>query len=158
MQKKRRKFNSKRMASAKTFLSDVEKDAVVAAIREAELHTSGEIRVHIDDRCDQDAYDRALKVFQSLKMYKTPFRNAVLLYIAVKDKKFAIIGDEAIHRKVHADFWNTLLLRLKDDFSNQHFMEGISQCVHTIGLILSTHFPDIDQLDRNELPDDLSFE
>ncbi len=146
------------MASAKTFLSDVEKDAVVAAIREAELHTSGEIRVHIDDRCDQDAYDRALKVFQSLKMYKTPFRNAVLLYIAVKDKKFAIIGDEAIHMKVHPDFWNGLLQELKENFSNEHFMEGITRCVHTIGTTLSTHFPDIDQLDRNELPNDLSFE
>ncbi|MFN8237083.1 MAG: TPM domain-containing protein [Chitinophagales bacterium] len=146
------------MASAKTFLSDVEKDAVVAAIREAELHTSGEIRVHIDDRCDQDAYDRALKVFQSLKMYKTPFRNAVLLYIAVKDKKFAIIGDEAIHMKVHPDFWNVLLQELKENFSNEHFMEGITRCVHTIGTTLSTHFPDIDQLDRNELPNDLSFE
>ncbi|MBK9328014.1 MAG: TPM domain-containing protein [Sphingobacteriales bacterium] len=146
------------MASAKTFLSDVEKDTVVAAIREAELHTSGEIRVHIDDRCDQDAYDRALKVFQSLKMYKTPFRNGVLLYIAVKDKKFAIIGDEAIHQKVHPDFWDVVLGNLREDFSSQHFMEGIMKCVQTIGITLSTHFPDIDQLDRNDLPNDLSFE
>ena len=67
------------MASAKDFFNEAEKDAIVAAIRKAELHTSGEIRVHVDDRCDQEVYDRAVKVFQHLRMDTKPFRNAVLI-------------------------------------------------------------------------------
>jgi len=146
------------MASAKDFFNDTEKEAIVAAIRKVEIHTSGEIRVHIDDRCDKDAYDRAVNIFQFLKMDKTAFRNGVLIYIAVKDRKFAVIGDQAIHSKVDDDYWKTISAKLHDEFVEHHYAEGIIRAIETIGKTLTKYFPDVDELERNELPDDISFE
>ena len=146
------------MASAKDFLNDAEKDTVVSAIRTAEATTSGEIRVHIDDRCDEEVLDRAVKVFHHLRMDKTVFRNGVLIYIAVKDKQFAVIGDEAIHKKVDDDCWKNISHQLHTDFKNEQAHHGILKAIDTIGKTLSAYFPDIDKLDRNELPDDISFE
>lgn len=146
------------MASAKDFFNEAEKDAIVAAIRKAELHTSGEIRVHVDDRCDQEAYDRAIKVFQHLRMDTKPFRNAVLIYVAVKDRKFSIIGDEALHEKVGSDYWKLLTSQLHNDFVAGQYANGILKSIATIGNTLAKYFPDVDELDRNELPDDISFE
>lgn len=146
------------MASAKDFFSEAEKEAVVNAIRTAELHTSGEIRVHVDDRCDGDAYERAVKVFLHLNMDRKPFRNAVLIYVAVKDKKFSVIGDEAIHEKVGDTYWKTVSRQLHNDFKEGRFTQGILNSIQTIGQTLATYFPDVDELDRNNLPDDISFE
>lgn len=146
------------MASAKNFFTDSEKESIVAAIRKVEIHTSGEIRVHVDDRCDENAYDRAVKVFQYLKMDKTAFRNGVLIYIAVKDRKFAVIGDEAINKKVDTDFWSAITQKLHNDFVAQQFADGIIQAIKTVGDTLIKYFPDLDELERNDLPDDISFE
>lgn len=146
------------MASAKHFLTEAEKNSIVAAIRKAELHSSGEIRVHIDDRCDNDAYDRAVKVFQHLDMDKKIFRNAVLIYIAAKDRKFSVIGDEALHEKVGKDFWKNITEQLHNDFQMNNIGTGICNAIDTIGVALLKYFPAIDELDRNELPDDISYE
>lgn len=146
------------MASAKNFFNNEEKESIVATIRKMEIYTSGEIRVHIDDRCDNDAFDRAVKVFQYLKMDKTPFRNGVLIYIAVKDKKFAVIGDEAIYNKVDNDFWTSVTQNLHNDFVKQNFATGVINAIEMVGKTLIKYFPDVDELDRNELPNDISFE
>lgn len=146
------------MASAKDFFNDAEKDAIVSTIRKVELHTSGEIRVHIDDRCDEEAYDRAVNVFNYLHMDKTTFRNGVLIYIAVKDRKFAVIGDKAIDKKVDNDFWRNITQQLHNEFVEQHYSNGIINAIETIGKTLVKYFPDVDELDRNELQNDISFE
>jgi len=146
------------MASAKDFFSDAEKQTVVDAIRSAEQHTSGEIRVHMDDRCDGNAYDRAVKIFMHLNMDRKPFRNAVLIYVAVKDKKFSIIGDIAIHEKVGNNYWKDITHQLHDDFKNGRFTQGILNSIHSIGNTLSAYFPHLDELERNSIPDDISFE
>ena len=146
------------MASAKDFFNDAEKDAIIAAIRKLEIHTSGEIRVHIDDRCDEEAYDRAVKVFQFLKMDQTAFRNGVLIYIAVKDRKFAIIGDEAIYQKVDNNFWSSVAQKLHNEFVETHFADGVINAIESVGKTLIKYFPDVDELERNELPDDISYE
>jgi uncharacterized membrane protein len=146
------------MASAKDLFNDAEKDAIVAAIRKVEIHTSGEIRVHIDDRCDEDAYDRAVKVFHFLKMDKTAFRNGVLIYIAVKDRKFSIIGDEAIYNKIDNNFWSAISQKLHNEFIENNFAAGVINAIESVGETLIKYFPDVDELDRNELPNDISYE
>lgn len=146
------------MASAIDFFNEAEKDAIVAAIRNVEMQTSGEIRVHIDDRCDKDAFDRAVNIFQHLNMDKTPFRNGVLIYVAVKDRKFSVIGDEALHHKVGNDYWKEISHQLHTDFASGNYGDGIIKAVNTIGATLAKYFPTVDELDRNVLPDDISFE
>jgi uncharacterized membrane protein len=146
------------MASAKDFFTESEKNAVVAAIRKMEMSTSGEIRVHVDDHCDGDVYEKAIKVFHSLNMEKTPFRNAVLIYVAVKDRKFAVIGDEAINNKVSAGYWGSISQQLLEEFKSGNYSNGIVRAVEAIGETLTKYFPDIDELESNKLPDDISFE
>lgn len=146
------------MASAINFLSDEEKNAVVSAIRNVELYTSGEIRVHIDNRCDGDPYDRAVNVFYHLNMDKTLFRNGVLIYIATQDRKFSIIGDEAIQGKIDKNFWSTIIAQLIKDFKNNSYKDGIVTSIDTIGNVLKKYFPAIDNLNSNSIPDDISYE
>ena len=137
---------------------DVEKDELVKSIRKFEANTSAEIRIHIDDRCDEDVMDRAVKVFHHLNMDKTVFRNGVLIYIAVVDKQFAIIGDEAIHKKVDADFWKDISYKMHLDFMNNTPIFAIQNAIETIGKTLAIQFPDINNLTKNELSDEISFE
>ena len=146
------------MISAKNFLSEKEKNAVVSAIRAIESNTSGEIRIHIDDSCSEDVLDRAVQVFHHLKMDQTAFRNGVLIYIAVRDKQFAIIGDKGINKKIDEDYWKSISYQMQQNFIRESPSKAIINAVHQIGKTLSTHFPDLDKFDKNELPDEISFE
>jgi len=81
---------------------------IVAAIGQAERQTSGEIRVFVESRCRfVNPLDRAAEVFTGLKMDQTAQRNAVLVYVALKDRQLALYGDKGIHEKVGDAFWNT---------------------------------------------------
>lgn len=141
----------------KEWFSANEHKAIVDAIRDAEKRTSGEIRVFIESRCSYvQAVDRAAEVFFGLKMDKTEDRNGVLLYIAMKDHQLAVFGDEGIHQKVGADFWNREVKKMISTFSKENYALGIIQIVTEIGGALVTHFPYQNE-DRNELPDDIVF-
>lgn len=146
------------MSSATNFLKDYEKELIVNTIRKAELETTGEIRVHLDNKCDGDAKDRAILVFQHLNMDKTRFRNGVLLYIATDARKFAIIGDEAIHQKVDNNFWNKITQKLQNDFSQNNYCKGIVESIERISEILKKQFPNTEDWKHNELNDEISFE
>ena len=145
------------MPSAVNFLSDMEKDKIVDAIRNAEMNTTGEIRIHLDEYCPDDAYERAVETFHRLNMDQTPFRNAVLIYIAVKDRKFSIVGDVAVNEKVSKDFWHNIIEQMQHEFRLGHYCNGMVLCIHKIGDILASHFPDLDNYNKNELSDDISF-
>lgn len=146
-----------RLFKRREFFTDEENQQMVLAIREAERMTSGEIRVFVENRCRfVHAMDRALEVFDKLQMYQTQHRNGVLLYVALKDHQFAILGDEGIHRKVGNSFWQKQLGELRRHFGEGRFVEGISQCVREIGASLQQHFP-YQSDDDNELPDNIVY-
>ena len=129
---------------------------IVDAIREAELNTSGEIRVHVDKRCRKDVLDRALYVFKKLKMEQTRDRNGVLLYVAVDSHKTAIIGDEGVNAVVPPDFWNGIIDCAVKRFAQGEYTEGIAEAVTAVGEVLKQHFPYTDD-DINELPYEINF-
>jgi uncharacterized membrane protein len=142
----------------KSFFSDDEKKQIADAIRNAERRTSGEVRVFIESRCRYvDPLDRAAEVFFNLRMNETKDRNAVLLYIAMKDRQLAVFGDEGIHKRVGTDYWNKEVNLLINEFNTAHYGDGISQCVRDIGEALHQHFPFNNDTDKNELPDDIIF-
>ncbi|HEV7380244.1 MAG TPA: TPM domain-containing protein [Dyadobacter sp.] len=144
------------MAANSLFFSEKEQEQIIAAIREAEKQTSGEIKVHIEKKCTGDVMDRTKEVFGSLEMYQTQDHNAVLFYLAYEDRKFAVYGDIGIHEKVHDTFWNSTKDLLRSHFSNQRFTEGLCAGILEAGLKLKEHFP-YSSDDVNELPDDISF-
>jgi uncharacterized membrane protein len=126
------------------------------AILNAELDTSGEIRVHIESTCGGDVLDRAAYVFEQLNMHKTALRNGVLFYLAVKSHRFAIIGDVGINQKVPEKFWEDLKLELLDYFRENRFADGLIYGIGKTGRYLKEFFP-YQKGDANELPDDISF-
>jgi uncharacterized membrane protein len=82
----------------------------------------------------------------------------VLLYIAAEDRKFAVIGDEAIHHKVDADFWNSITQKLHNDFGETNYCKGIVESIERISEILNKYFPASENWKHNELDNDISFE
>ena len=142
----------------KQFFTDEEKQSIVNAVRDAEQRTSGEVRVFVEHRCRYvDAMDRAVEIFGTLQMDKTKLRNAVLVYVATKDRQLAIFGDEGIHQKVGDQYWYNEVKRMIAAFNRNNIAEGIRQCVLNIGEALCTHFPYEKNTDKNELPDDIVF-
>ncbi|MBX2923893.1 MAG: TPM domain-containing protein [Chitinophagaceae bacterium] len=140
------------------FFSPDENQRIVAAIREAERLTSGEIRVYVESRCRfVNPVDRAIELFYGLKMEKTEQRNGVLLYIALKDHQLAIYGDEGIHNKVGSNFWNEEVKHIMNEFNGEHYADGIIRIVEEVGEALQQHFPYTAATDRNELPDEIVF-
>jgi uncharacterized membrane protein len=142
---------------ASNFFTSDEQKSILAAIQEAEKETSGEIRLHIDTSCKEDVLDRAAWLFKQLGMEKTAARNGVLFYLAVEDRKFAILGDSGINSKVPEDFWNSVKELLTRNFKEGKFAEGLSEGILLAGKQLQTHFPCCKD-DVNELSDEISFE
>lgn len=142
----------------KPLLSAPDTTLVVDAIRASEKKTSGEIRVYVESRCKfVDSLDRASQIFYSLKMEETDFRNAVLVYIAIKDHQLAVFADEGIYHKAGAAFWNAAVKNMLLHFNSNDYGAGISWIVTEIGNTLQSHFPYNSSTDKNELPDDIVF-
>ena len=129
------------------FFTPAQKTAMVAAIRQAEKDTSGEIRIH---------FDRAAQGFADLKMHKTALRNGVLIYVALEDKQLAILGDAGINAKVPDHFWDDIKNNMIEKFKSGQICEGVCEAVLTAGQQLKVFFP-YQADDVNELSDDISF-
>jgi uncharacterized membrane protein len=137
------------------FLSKLEHDRIVNAIREAESKTSGQIRVYIQrGKMSIDPLIAAQKKFHRLGMHKTRERNAVLIFVAPRAHKFAAIGDKAIHEKCGEEFWQRLVDGMRTHFQNEKFSHAIVEAIKEIGKALAAHFPK-GSTGGNELPDDV---
>jgi len=142
---------------ASTFFSKEQQAQILAAVKEAEMETSGEIRVHIESSLKGDVLDRAAWLFKKLGMHETAERNGVLFYLAVNHRQFAILGDAGINAKVPTGFWDDIRELLQKNFKEGKFTEGLSEGILLAGKHLKMHFPHKPD-DVNELPDEISFD
>ena len=142
--------------NARSFFTAADQAAIAKAIAEAELNTSGEIRVHIETSFNGDVLDQASYIFKKLGMHKTEQRNGVLVYLALKNKQFAIIGDAGINTKVPEGFWNSIKDEMAGHFRDGRFSEGLIAGITRSGEKLKEHFPH-QRDDINELTNDISF-
>ena len=145
------------VSNAINILNHEEDRRVVEAIKQAELNTSGEIKVHIENHCHGNVEKRSLVVFNKLKLNKTQLRNGVLIYLAVRDHKFAILGDEGINKVVGDGFWNDVKDLMLSHFREGRFADGLVQGIMRCGEKLKVYFP-YQNDDVNEIPDDISYE
>jgi uncharacterized membrane protein len=143
--------------NAASFFSKEQQSEIMASVKEAEKSTSGEIRVHIETNCPEDVLDRAAWVFKRLNMEETEKRNGVLFYLAVRNRKFAIIGDAGINAKVPHGFWDEIKENMQKLFREGKFTEGLSHGIIHAGSQLKAHFPHKKD-DVNELSDEISFD
>ncbi len=142
--------------SAKEFFTEEEREEIEAAIERAESVTSGEIRVHLENSCDENILDHSVWIFEQLEMNKTKKRNGVLIYMAVGDRTFSIIGDEGINQLVPKEFWNKTKDIMKASFMEGSFKQGLIDAIESIGVDLRAHFP-IEGNDENELSNKISY-
>ncbi|MGH2704115.1 MAG: TPM domain-containing protein [Actinomycetota bacterium] len=138
----------------RNLLDKLDNDRIVEAIRSAESRSTGEIRVHISGRKVKDVQAAAARRFEKLGMAATRQRNGVLLYVAPRVARFAVLGDTAIHDKCGDDFWREVAGAVETEFRGGRFTEGIVRGVERLGEVLAQHFPPpAGQADANELPD-----
>lgn len=137
--------------------TEQQQQQVQDAIAQAELNTSGEIRVHIDKRCKEEPMKMAIAVFEKLGMHKTEQRNAVLFYLAMDDKKLAILGDKGINEAVPSNFWDEIRDLMVSHFKKGEFTEGLSKGIVMAGEQLKSAFP-YQSDDTNELSNEITFE
>ena len=124
-------------------------------IRKAEERTSGEIRVHLDRHSGEDVLAKARKIFVQLGMNRTHHRNGVLIYLATDHRKFAIVGDEGIHRAVPENYWEDVKEEMQKQFRQGEFLAGLCLGIQRIGEKLQAYFP-AEKDDGDELPDEIS--
>ncbi|HKK45412.1 MAG TPA: TPM domain-containing protein [Balneolaceae bacterium] len=138
------------------FLTKKDEQRIVEAIQKAEHQTSGEIRIHIEENCDQEPLVRAARIFHELGMDHTELQNGVLIYIASEDKKAAVYAGKGIHKQVEEGFWDDVLNTLVGHFKNQAFADGIEQAILKVGNKLVELFPH-QKGDVNELSNEISY-
>ena len=139
----------------KEFLSELEHDRIVLAIRDAESRTSGEIRVFVQrGKLNADPVIVAQKKFQRLGMHKTRERNAVLIFVAPRAHKFAVVGDKAIHERCGEQFWRRVVEAMRVHFQNEKFSHALTEAINEVGKVLAAHFPRT-SVNPNELPDEI---
>jgi len=140
---------------SREFLSKLEHDRIVRAIREAESNTSGEIRVYVQrGKLSADPLIVAQKQFLKLRMNKTQERNAVLIFVAPRAHKFAVVGDKAIHQKCGDEFWQRIVEGMRAHFQNEKFSHALVEAIKEIGKVLATYFPKTSK-SADELPNDI---
>lgn len=139
------------------FLTTDEQQRIVSAIAEAEHQTSGEICVHVTPRCWGNVMTTAQKKFNQLKLYETERRNAVLIFIAYKSHKFAILGDQGINELVPDDFWKDTLTLLGKKLKAGETCNGLCETILQIGNKLTHYFPAVKD-DINELSNEITYE
>lgn len=140
---------------AEKFFTKEDEARIVAAIKDAENRTSGEIRVHLENHTDEPNLEHAQKVFEEVGMAKTDLRNGVLFYLAVQDHQFSIVGDKGINEAVPDDFWDKIRDTMQEYFKKKEFTEGLVRGIEMAGKALKAYFP-VAHDDTNELPDQIS--
>ena len=153
---------AKRPAWTRRFLSEADFDAITRAIADAESRTSAELRVHFERRVPRrlfrrtpDPLTRAHHVFARLGMHRTAARNGVLIYLAVGDRKLAVVGDEGIHGRVGARHWDGVRDRMVDKLRAGAHREALLGAIAEVGRALAEHYPRR-RGDVNELGDEVS--
>jgi len=141
----------------KDFFTADEQRQITEAVAAAEKVTSGEIRVHLARKAGRNVYKAAITVFERLGMHRTELRNGVLIFLALKERGFAIIGDKGIDEKVPGDFWEETSRVMAAHFRRDDFAGGIAAGIASAGVKLAAHFP-WQEDDVNELPDEISME
>jgi uncharacterized membrane protein len=130
----------------------IDRNRIVEAIHQAELRTSGEIRVSVSRPFWGNVRNAAEKAFARMGMRETKARNGVLIFVVPSRRKFVVLGDAGIHEKVGQDFWDRVVHSIAENFRSGNFTEGLVSGIFTIGEQLATHFPYDPATDIDELP------
>ena len=133
--------------------------AVEDAVRSAERHTTGEIRVAVSRFYFWGDVRRAAeRAFTRLGIDRTRARNGVLIFVAPLRRRFAILGDQGIHACVEQGFWDERARLLARAFQAGDPTSGLEEAIAAIGERLAVGFPPGVDGNPNELPDQVALD
>jgi uncharacterized membrane protein len=144
------------MPTARNFFNASEQKMLVDAISQAELNTSGEIRLHLENFCIGNELKAAKRIFSKLRMHETKDRNGVLIYIATLSHKIAVVGDVGIHHRLGDEFWKKVVDELIERFKANKKAEALAECIIECGKQLGKFFPRSNE-DKDELSNTISY-
>jgi uncharacterized membrane protein len=122
-------------------LPKIDHDRVLSAIRAAEARTSGEIRVTIARHKVVDPVAAAQAYFNKMGMANSPHRNGILIFVSPRSRKFAVIGDSAVHEKCGDAFWGSLAEAMGGHFRSGDFTAALVHGIERAGKLLAETFP-----------------
>ncbi len=136
----------------RAFIKSLDEERLLAAIREAEARTSGEVRVFISSHATDDPFGTARAHFHRLRMDRTRHRNAVLLFLAPHSRNFAVIGDTAIHAHCGDAFWQGIAAAMTTHLRAGDHTAALLHALDAAAEKLALHFPPDPEGNTDELP------
>ena len=115
---------------------------IIRALNSLALKTAGEVRVHLSHaHFESDVMATALSLFEEFEMTRTANRNAVLIYVNLRHRKFAIVADEGIHRVVGQRYWDEMAVNLREDLQSTHFENALALTTYGLTVVMQKFFP-----------------
>jgi uncharacterized membrane protein len=125
----------------KHFLSHLQHDQIVKAIRDAETRTTGTLHLFISHAMSPDPVAAAQKEFKTQGLDQLPQQNAILIFIAPRSHTFAVIGGDGIHKQCGDEFWEELTREMAAHFKSGSFTPAVLHAIHRAAEVLVRHFP-----------------
>ncbi len=138
----------------KTLLTELEEQAIVVEIHAHEIRTTGEIRIVITSKWILRPQRYAVKLFDRLGIALTADRNAALIVLFIRRRRFVIIGDDALAAAVSGDYWKTLSNSLTQNLRDGQPLLALTTAIHTLGQTQASRWP-ADSCNPDELPNDI---
>jgi len=141
---------------ARELFSDSDLQEISKAIQVFEGQTSGEIVISFNTTSHGQPYKTTRRIFEKAKLYETKERNATLIALFLTEHKFAVYGDEGIHKKVPENFWEDTVTAMRQSFADGQMKAGLLLGINALGENLATYFP-VDSDDEDELSNEIQF-
>jgi uncharacterized membrane protein len=124
------------------FHRQIDKPRLVAALADAERNTKGRIYIYVSHRAITDPLAAAHRRFAKLGLSRLhEHRASVLIYLAPKTFKFAILGDKAIHERCGEEYWRGLAEKLSHDLKFGDLMPALLNAIASLKATMEEHFP-----------------
>jgi uncharacterized membrane protein len=134
-------------------------DAIGRAVAEQEERHRGELRVAIEGGltlpalvAGRTAHERALQLFNELRVWDTEDNAGVLVYLLLADRRVEIVADRGIDARVGATAWETICGAMQREFAAGRYESGMLSGLASISDLLALHYPARER-NPNELPD-----
>jgi uncharacterized membrane protein len=127
------------------------KDTMVrlqAALAEGERSHRGEVRLIVESAMPMrklwrgiTGRQRALDLFGSFRVWDTPERNGVLLYVNLADRGLEVVSDREASRLTRDQHWLLACQVAQEAFKRNEFEAGTLAAIATIHQALAATFP-----------------
>jgi uncharacterized membrane protein len=135
----------------KDFLTTEQEQEVVEAIRAAEAQTSGEIRVAITSRWILRPERHAWRLFGRLDMTRTRHRNAALIVLFTRRRRFVVLGDSGLNAIVKPGDWQDIAAEMTGLLRDGRKLDALTAAIRKLGGTMAGHWPP-EATDPDELP------